>query len=64
VERLVDLDDDRVLLIAATAGAGGGSGAPVTQRWGQIYTFREGQITAVDNYREANDALEAAWLSE
>jgi len=64
VKCLVDLDDGRVLLIAGTAGVGGGSGAPVTQRWGQVYTFREGEITAVDNYWEANEALEAVGLSE
>ncbi len=63
VERLVDRDD-RVLLIASTEGAGEGSGAPVTQRWGQVYMFRDGQIIAVDNYWEADAALEAMGLSE
>jgi len=63
VERLAEVDD-RVVLIASTAGAGGESGAPVTQRWGQIDTFREGKITAVDNYWEANQALEAVGLAE
>ena len=45
-------------------GAGEASGAPITQRWGQVYTFRDGKIIAVDNYWHANDALEAVGLSE
>jgi ketosteroid isomerase-like protein len=63
VERLADLND-RVVLIASTVGAGDESGAPVTQRWGQVYTFRQGKITGVDNYWEANEALEAVGLRE
>jgi ketosteroid isomerase-like protein len=56
--------DDRVVVIVRTRGAGAASGAPATMRWGQVYTFREGQISAVDNYYEASDALAAAGLSE
>jgi ketosteroid isomerase-like protein len=63
VERLFEAND-RVVLIASTVGVGDASGAPVTQRWGQVYTFREGQITGVDNYWEANEALEAVGLRE
>ena len=63
VERLFEAND-RVVLIASTVGAGDESGAPVTHRWGQVYTFREGQIARVDNYWEANEALEAVGLSE
>ena len=63
VEKLFEAND-RVVLIAKTFGAGDASGAPVTQRWGQVYTFREGKITAVDNYWDANEALEAVGRSE
>jgi ketosteroid isomerase-like protein len=63
VERLFEANN-RVVLIASTVGVGDASGAPVTQRWGQVYTFREGKITAVDNYWEANEALEAVGLRE
>jgi ketosteroid isomerase-like protein len=62
VERLFEAND-RVVLIASTSGAGEASGAPIAQRWGQVYTFREGKIAAVDNYWEANEALEAVGLS-
>jgi ketosteroid isomerase-like protein len=61
VERLSEANN-RVVLIARTVGAGVESGAPVTQRWGQVYTFREGKIATVDSYWEANEALEAVGL--
>ncbi len=59
VERLFE-KDGRVVLIASTLGAGDASGVAVEWRWGQIYTFRDGKISEVDNYWEADEALEAA----
>jgi ketosteroid isomerase-like protein len=56
--------NDQVVLVMSMAGAGGASCAPVTQRVGQVYSFRDGPISAVDNYWEANEALEAVGLSE
>jgi uncharacterized protein len=56
--------DDRVVVIVRSAGAGGISGAPATMRGGQVYHFRHGLISAVDNYYEASGALEAVGLSE
>jgi ketosteroid isomerase-like protein len=47
-----------------TRGAGGRSGAPAEFRWGQVYSFRDGLISAVDNYYEASDALRAVGLQE
>ena len=58
VERLFEADD-RVVLIASAVGAGDASGAGVEWRWGQVYRFRDGLITEVDNYWEAEEALEA-----
>jgi ketosteroid isomerase-like protein len=63
IERLLDVDG-RVVLIARAIGAGDGSGVPVIQRWGQVYTFRAGKIVTVDNYWNADEALEAVGLSE
>jgi ketosteroid isomerase-like protein len=59
VERLFEAGD-RVVLIASAVGAGDASGAGVEWRWGQIYSFRDGLITEVDNYWEADEALRAA----
>ena len=55
---------DRVLVIARSVGVGGASGAPAEMRWGQVYSFRDGQVSAVDNYYEASDALNAVGLTE
>ena len=54
---------DRVVLIASTVGAGEASGAPLTRRWGQVYTFREGKVAAVESYWAATEALAAVGLS-
>src|SRR5262245_52412673 len=61
IERLVETAN-RVVMIASTVGTGPQSGAPVSQRWGQVYTFRDGMIASVDNYWEADEALEAVGL--
>jgi ketosteroid isomerase-like protein len=56
--------EDRVVVIIHSEGAGSTSGAPATMRWAQVYSFRDGQISAVDNYYNPNEALEAVGLSE
>jgi ketosteroid isomerase-like protein len=56
--------NDRVVVIVRSVAAGGRSGAPAAMRWGQVYRFRHGQISAVDNYYVASEALEAVGLSE
>ncbi len=63
VERLFEADG-RVVLIASTLGAGDASGVAVEWRWGQIYTFRDGKISEVDNYWEAEEALAAVGQSQ
>ena len=56
--------DEQVVAIVSTVGTGGTSGATAVLRWGQIYSFREGKVSAVDNYYEASEALEAVGLRE
>lgn len=63
VETIMEADE-RVVVIVRSVAAGGVSGAPAILRWGQVYTFRERQISAVDNYYTASAALEAVGLSE
>ena len=56
---------DQVLVIGHFVGTGGASGATYrSPRGAQIYTFRDGRISAVDNYYDATEALEAVGLSE
>jgi ketosteroid isomerase-like protein len=62
VEQLFEVDG-RVVLIASTLGVGDASGVAVEWRWGQIYTFRDGKISEVDNYWDAEEALEAVGRS-
>ena len=56
--------DDRVVVIVDAAGAGEVSGAPATIQGGQVYSFRDGRVSAVDNYYDASEALAAVGLSE
>jgi ketosteroid isomerase-like protein len=62
IEAIHDVGE-RVVVIARVTGTGGTSGAPVTLRGGQVYSFRDGLISAVDNYYDPNAALEAVGLS-
>jgi ketosteroid isomerase-like protein len=63
IEKMVEAGD-RVLVLFSAAGAGRASGAAVTQRFAQVYTIDDGQISAVDSYSEPTEALKAAGLSE
>jgi ketosteroid isomerase-like protein len=56
--------DDRLVVIASAVAVGSASGAPATLRFGQVYSFRDGQISAVDSYYEAGEALKAVGLAE
>ena len=56
---------DQVLVIGHFVGTGDASGVTYRgPRGAQLYTFRDGRISAVDNYYDATEALEAVGLSE
>jgi ketosteroid isomerase-like protein len=63
IENIIEADD-RLVVIASMGAVGSASGAPATLRFGQVYSFRDGQISAVDSYYEASEALEAVGLAE
>ena len=63
-ERLVDLHDDRVLVLAHQWATGKGSGVPVELHFGQIWEFRDGKVIRIRNYIDEKSALEAAGLRE
>jgi ketosteroid isomerase-like protein len=63
-ERLVDLHDDRVMVLAHQWATGKGSGVPVELHFGQIWEFRDGKVIRIRNYIDENSALEAAGLRE
>jgi ketosteroid isomerase-like protein len=63
VERVLEVGD-RVAVIATVRTAGRASGAPAELRFGQLFSFRDGLISAVDLYYEASEVLEAVGLRE
>jgi ketosteroid isomerase-like protein len=56
--------NDQVVVVLNAALMGTSSGAPVTMRFGQVYSFREGSISLIDSYYNADDALKAVGLEE
>ena len=62
VEEIIDLDDDRVVLISRFRGKGEASGAETEWTAGEIWTFRDGKIAAIIGFPNVEAALEAAGL--
>ena len=55
---------DQMLLTATLQTSGTTSGAPATWRIGQVYSVRDGRITALNSYYTADEALKAVGLEE
>jgi ketosteroid isomerase-like protein len=55
---------NRVVAVIVESGTGRASGAPVTIRYGQVIKVRRGKIAETTVYRDVDEALEAAGLSE
>jgi ketosteroid isomerase-like protein len=64
VERIEELDDDRVLALLTLRAKGRGSGVPVEGEYAHIFTFRDGLCLRLDGFATWAAALEAAGLSE
>jgi ketosteroid isomerase-like protein len=62
LERVIDAGD-RVVAVVRESGVGRSSGAPVTVRYGQVITVRDGKIVETVVYSEPRDAFEAAGLT-
>jgi ketosteroid isomerase-like protein len=63
-ERIIDLGDDRVLVLTRQTGHGKLSGVPFDHQLGDLMTFKAGKIVAMDAYWHRAEALEAAGLTE
>jgi ketosteroid isomerase-like protein len=59
-EEVRDVGGDRVVAIVREVARGRSSGLEVESRWGYLITVRDGLITRVEAYRDADRALEAA----
>jgi len=63
-ERIIDLGDDRVLVLTRQTAHGKLSGAPFEHELADLMTLKDGKIAAMDAYWHRDEALEAVGLSE
>jgi ketosteroid isomerase-like protein len=64
IEETIDAGDN-VMVMAAVAGTGKDSGAPVkTPSFGQVWTFAEGRLVRMEAFPNRVEALAASGLSE
>jgi ketosteroid isomerase-like protein len=63
-EEIIDLDDDRVLVLSRQTARGKLSGAPIDHRLGELFTLRAGKVVGYVSYWERAVAIEAVGLSE
>jgi ketosteroid isomerase-like protein len=62
-EEFIDAGDSVIVQVDQRA-TGPRSGAPVSMRYYQVWTFRGGSVIRIESIMERDDALEAAGLSE
>ena len=63
-ERLMDLGEDRVLVLSRQTARGKHSGVPIDHEFGDLFTLRDGKVVNFDTYWNRANALEAAGLAE
>jgi ketosteroid isomerase-like protein len=63
-EEIIDLDDDRVLVLSRQTARGKLSGAPIDHELGELFTLRAGKVVSYDSYWDRAEAMKAAGLSE
>jgi ketosteroid isomerase-like protein len=64
LEEVIDLGDDRVLVVGRFAASGPSSGAGFDNEFAEIFTFSAGQVIREQAFFDHAEALEAAGLSE
>jgi ketosteroid isomerase-like protein len=63
VERIVEAEDGRVVIVMTMHARGRGSGASLAERTAHIWTLRDGRLFRNQVYREPNQALRDLGLS-
>jgi ketosteroid isomerase-like protein len=63
-EKLIGVDDERVVSVQRTIGRFRHTGIPIDNRWASLFWVREGRVTRAVGYVSEKRALEAAGLSE
>jgi ketosteroid isomerase-like protein len=65
LERVAEIDEERVLAIVPTRHAGRSSGIPLDEeRMAAVLTLRDGRIVRTEVYRSRDEALKAVGLEE
>jgi ketosteroid isomerase-like protein len=64
LDDVLDVGDDRVVLLFHLHGSGKGSGALFEADPAWIYTLREGKVVRIEAYLDRREGLEAAGLTE
>jgi ketosteroid isomerase-like protein len=63
-EEIIDLDDDRVLVLSRQTARGKLSGAPIDHVLGDLFTLRAGKVMRHDSYWNRAEALRAVGRAE
>ena len=63
-DELIDLGDDRLLVIGRMRGAGRSSGAPFDLEWANLWTISHGLVIRDEQFGDRAKALEAAGLAD
>jgi ketosteroid isomerase-like protein len=63
-ERIIDLGEDRVLVLSRQTGRGKQSLAPIEHAFGELFTVRGSRIVRYESYWDRAKAFEAAGISE
>jgi ketosteroid isomerase-like protein len=64
VERLIDVDDERVLSVQRVVGRFRHTGIPIDTPWASLFWVRDGRIARAVGYASPKRALKAAGLRE
>jgi len=63
VEAIRDAGDDRVVAVMRQRGRSKSSGLPVDMRYAQVWTIRDGKLSRMEMYADADEALKAMGLA-
>src|SRR5262245_19278176 len=63
-EEIIELDDERVLVLSRQTAEGKSSGVPINHEFGELFTLRAGKVVRYVSYWDRALALESAGLSE
>jgi ketosteroid isomerase-like protein len=64
IERIIEAGPEVVVVVVEQTGVARSSGIETTIRYGQTFTVSDGQIVRMATYLDAEEALEAAGLSQ